>query len=242
MEKIISKKYFRFIILIFICLFFILTYHFFDINQINSLVNIDQSDNQYFSFYIPFVVFILRFISILIPILPGTYCSVIAGYFYGIPLGLFIIFWADFISCSSSFYISRNYGKGFVGKLLGVKQMRRIEHFGDKYLENNIYLMTGFLMTSWFDFVCYAVGFTKLPWRKFLPSLIISIIISDIPFVAGGFSLKGLQNIGIEQILNGDIQVLQVPYIILLVTSAFIIFGLGILKACLSNRLNQDTN
>ena len=62
--------------------------------------------------------------------------------------------------------------------------------------------MTGFLLTSWFDFVCYAIGLTKVSWRRFMPALIFSIVISDAPFVASGNALRQLGDIKVDQILN----------------------------------------
>ena len=111
--------------------------------------------------------------------------------------------------------------------------MKRIEIISRKYLENNFFLMTGLLMTSWFDFVCYAVGLTNLSWKKFMPALIISIFISDMPFVAGGYTLSQLKEVSFSQVLSGNIDIIKGPYLILLILSALIIFSLGILNAFL---------
>ncbi len=49
-------------------------------------------------------------------------------------------------------------------------------------------------MTGWFDFVSYGVGLTKLRFRKFLLALIVSALLSDLPFVATGKGFRELQN------------------------------------------------
>lgn len=72
--------------------------------------------------------------------------------------------------------------------------MNRVERFSQSYLENNIFLMTGLLMTGLFDFVSYGIGLTKTPWTKFLPALIISIILSNPPVVALGAGLLNRDN------------------------------------------------
>ena len=167
-------------------------------------------------------------ISIIIPILPGTYCSVIAGYLYGMKYGLALIFVADFLACSFSFLLSRSFGRDFVGRLLGGRQMQKVENISKRYLEDNFFLMTGLLMTSWFDFVSYAVGLTKISWKKFMPALIFSIIISDIPFVAAGYTLSGVSDVSIKKIFNGEVDIISGNYLFLLIGSALLVFCLGL--------------
>ncbi len=67
--------------------------------------------------------------------------------------------------------------------------MHRVESFSQKHLEDNFFLMTALLMTGLFDFVSYGIGLTKTPWIKFLPALIISILLSNPPVVAIGAGL-----------------------------------------------------
>ena len=67
--------------------------------------------------------------------------------------------------------------------------MDRIDTLSQRHLEQNFFLLTGFLMTGFFDFVCYGVGLTRAPWLRFAPALIISIIISNPPIVALGAGL-----------------------------------------------------
>ena len=231
MTNIFSKiKNFKYVYLGLFVLFSFLIYNFFDINFIIDLFENSQNRFDTINVYSIILLFLLRSISIIIPMLPGTYCSVIAGYLYGVRFGLGIIFFADFLACSLSFFISRRLGREFVGKLLGQKQMKKVENISQKYLENNFFLMTGFLMTSWFDFVCYAVGFTKIAWKKFLPALIFSIIISDIPFVAAGYTLRALNNVTLQKILNGEVNIISGNYLIVLIFSALMIFGIGLLN------------
>lgn len=137
----------------------------------------------------PLGIFILRFTSIVIPALPSTAYSLLAGALLGFKQGVISIVLADLIACSLAFYISRQYGRSIVKKLVGKKFMFRVETLSQRHLENNFFLMTGFLMTGFFDFVCYGVGLTKIKWIRFAPALFISVLLSDPPIVALGAGL-----------------------------------------------------
>ena len=228
----------KYIYLILFIVLIIFIYKVVDINFIGEIFNNSELNTGSANFYSLIVLLILRSISILIPILPGTYCSVIAGYLFGIRYGLLIVFIADFFSCSLSFFMSRKFGRNFVSKFLGKRQMKRVENISQKYLENNLFLMTGFLLTSWFDFVCYAIGLTKISWKKFMPALIISIIISDIPFVSAGYTLRGLSDINLQKILNGEVSMISGGYLLFFIISVLLIFGLGLINITVKKNIN----
>ena len=226
----LDRKLFKYALLTFLVSFLFTCYKTFDIELISQLFYNSQNDINSIGILSITLLFILRSISIIIPILPGTYCSVIAGYLYGMKYGLALIFVADFLACSFSFLLSRSFGRDFVGRLLGGRQMQKVENISKRYLEDNFFLMTGLLMTSWFDFVCYAVGLTKISWKKFMPALIFSIVISDIPFLAAGYSLSGLNDVSLNQIFNGEVDFLYGKYLFLLIGSVLLVFGLGFLN------------
>ena len=134
-------------------------------------------------------IFLLRFTSVVIPALPGTAYSVLAGGLLGFTQGLIVICIADLLSCSLSFFISRRFGRTVVQRLVGDRFMLKVDTLSKRHLERNFFLMTGCLMTGFFDFVCYGVGLTKAPWQRFLPALVLSIAISNPPIVALGSGL-----------------------------------------------------
>jgi uncharacterized membrane protein YdjX (TVP38/TMEM64 family) len=151
----------------------------------------------------PFSLLLLRSVSIVIPAIPSTAYSVLAGTLFGFWQGIAIIAIADFAACSGNFYLAKRYGRGIVQRLVGQRFMGKVDSFSSNYLENNPFLVAGFLMTGLFDFVCYAVGLTQMQWRKFLPALILGILISTPPVVAlgagiftGGKLLLGLALLG----------------------------------------------
>ncbi len=134
----------------------------------------------------PFGLIILRGISIIIPALPSSTYSLLAGSLLGFKKGYLTILISDMIFCQAAFFIARNYGRGPVRKLVGKKAMKRIESFNQNQLEENFFLMTGLLMTGLFDFLSYAIGIGGTRWRIFTPALIISLLISDSILVAVG--------------------------------------------------------
>ena len=177
------------------------------------------------------LILLLRLISIVIPILPGTYCLLISGYLFGLVNGLLISFVADLLSCSISFSLSKRFGRKILKRVMSKKYLNKFEKLSKKYLEKNFFLLTGFLMTGWFDFVSYGVGLTKLRWRKFLLALIVSVLLSDLPFVATGNGFRKLQNqnFNIKKILDGNVPSLQKEYLIIFIISVILIFSIGII-------------
>jgi uncharacterized membrane protein YdjX (TVP38/TMEM64 family) len=137
----------------------------------------------------PLAIFALRFISIVIPIIPGSAFALAAGLSFGLGPGLAIIFLADFISCSVSFSLSRRYGRDWVERLIGTRFMNRVDQLSQQHLEHNFPLLTAFLMTGFFDFVSYGVGLTKTSLLRFMGALCISIPIAHSPAVILGAKL-----------------------------------------------------
>ena len=189
-----------------------------------------------------FLLVFLRLISIVIPILPGTYCLLISGYLFGLVNGLLISSISDLLACSLSFFISKRYGRKILKLIISKKYLNKFESISKKYLERNFFLLTGFLMTGWFDFVSYGVGLTKLRWRKFLTALLISIFLSDLPFVATGSTFRELQNgnFNIKNILDGDVPSLQKEYLVIFIVSVIIIFSIGIIGAFINRKYLKE--
>ncbi len=241
----IISKYFRFVIITFLVVILSINIILLDVDIISDFfynVVSNLNSNNFFSLILIFLLFILRSISIIIPVLPGTIFSAAAGFQFGFTQGLVLIFFADFVSCSISFLLARKLGRNYISRLLGSKQMRRVESISKDYLENNYFLMTAFLMSGFFDFVCYAIGLTKITWKRFMPALIFSIIISDSPFVASGFAARRIKDIGLknflQKILNGELDMISGNYLFLFIISFFIIFTLAMINIYLNKKSN----
>ena len=137
-------------------------------------------------FWAPLGLFLLRGISIILPALPSSIYSLLAGSLLGFQTGYLTIILSDMVFCGAAFGIARKWGRGPVSRLVGENAMRRIDGFSQNQLEGNFFLMTGLLMTGLFDFLSYAIGISRTHWRVFAPALLISVLISDSILVAVG--------------------------------------------------------
>ena len=188
------------------------------------------------------LIMFLRLISIVIPIIPGTYCLLLSGYLFGLVNGLLLSCISDLIACSISFFIAKRYGRKILKIIMPKKYLNKFELISKNYLERNFFLLTGFLMTGWFDFVSYGVGLTKLRWRKFLAALCLSILLSDLPFVATGSGFREIQNknYNLSNILEGNVPSLQKEYLILFIVSVIIIFSIGVFGAFINRKYVKE--
>ncbi len=188
------------------------------------------------------LIMFLRLISIVIPIIPGTYCLLLSGYLFGLGNGLLLSCLSDLIACSISFFIAKRYGRKILKIIMPKKYLNKFELISKNYLERNFFLLTGFLMTGWFDFVSYGVGLTKLRWRKFLAALCLSILLSDLPFVATGSGFREIQNknYNLSNILEGNVPSLQKEYLILFIVSVIIIFSIGVFGAFINRKYVKE--
>ena len=134
----------------------------------------------------PLGLFLLRGVSIILPALPSSVYSLLAGSLLGFKAGYLTIILSDLVFCSAAFLIARRWGRGPVSRLVGASAMKRIDGFSKNQLEGNFFLMTGLLMTGLFDFLSYAIGISRTHWRLFAPALLISVLISDSILVAVG--------------------------------------------------------
>lgn len=157
------------------------------INQIG--VEQLRTEVQRFGVWAPLVLLGLRFISIVIPIIPGTFYALLAGGLFGFGVGLATIVVADTLACVLNFYLARRYGRSLVQKLVGAQFMDRVDRFSRQHLEKNFFLATGFMMGGGFDFVAYGIGMTQMRWRTFLSALGLSLAIAKPPTVALGAGL-----------------------------------------------------
>ena len=134
----------------------------------------------------PLGIVALRGISILLPALPSTAYSLLAGALLGFETGLITIFITDVVFCQIAFAVAKRYGQKPVQAIVGEKASKRIASFNQAQIEGNPFLLTGLLMTGLFDFVSYAAGLGGTKWKTFTPALIISVALSDPPIVALG--------------------------------------------------------
>jgi uncharacterized membrane protein YdjX (TVP38/TMEM64 family) len=134
----------------------------------------------------PLGIMLLRGVSIVLPALPSTAYSLLAGALLGFKAGFLTIAVTDVVACSFAFGLARHWGRGPVRRLVGEKAMSVVERFSSSRLESNFLLMTGLLMTGVFDFVSYGLGLAGTSPQRFFPALVLSVVVSDLPIVALG--------------------------------------------------------
>ncbi len=174
-------------------------------------------------FWAPLGLFLLRGVSIILPALPSSIYSLLAGSLLGFKLGYLTIVLSDLVFCGAAFVIARRWGREPVSRLVGHSAMKRIDGFGKNQLEGNFFLMTGLLMTGLFDFLSYAIGISRTHWRVFIPALLISVVISDSIIVAVGAGVtKGAS--------------------VMLFVALFAMFGLAVLTGLLKRRSSPATS
>ena len=151
-------------------------------------VGIDQlrTNVAQFGIWAPFIILFLRLTSIVVPALPGTAYAILSGALFGFVQGVIVIAIADFLACTTNFFIARRYGRGVVQRLVGKRLMNKLDRWSQKYLEGNFFLMAGALMSGFFDYICYAAGLSRMPWQRFISALGLSIAIVKPPVVAVG--------------------------------------------------------
>lgn len=177
-----SKKWVNILGLVFVGIALVAAIHF--INQVGIeqiRANVDK-----LGIWAPIALLLLRTVSVVIPAIPSTAYSVLSGTLFGFWKGIIVIFIADFAACCLNFYIAKRFGRKIVQRFVGERFIDKVDNLASKHLEDNIFLVAGFLMTGLFDFVCYAVGLTEMPWHKFIPALILGIVVSTPPIVALG--------------------------------------------------------
>ncbi|WP_233221105.1 TVP38/TMEM64 family protein [Chlorogloea sp. CCALA 695] len=134
----------------------------------------------------PFIIMLLRLICIVVPVLPGTPYAILAGALFGFAQGLVIIAITDFLACSVNFFIARRYGRGVVQRFVGKRFMDKLDLWSKKYLGGNFFLLTGAMMSIFFDYISYGAGLCRVPWQRFISALGLSIVLVKPPLVAVG--------------------------------------------------------
>ena len=156
---------------------------------INIVIQDIKGNIGLMGFWAPICLMLLRFTSVIIPALPSTAYSLLAGGILGFKKGIIVICIADLLSCSISFLLAKKYGHKLVERLIGINFLTKIQRVSERHIENNFFLMSGILMTGLFDFFSYGIGLTKTNYFRFLYALIFSVLISNPPIVALGAGL-----------------------------------------------------
>jgi len=123
-----------------------------------------------------------------------------AFYFVGIRLYgyesiLIIYYCASMVSATIAFFIARKWGRGLVIKLVGEKTMNHIDK--SVAVNENYLLVVGRLFGySFFDFISYTLGFTKVSFKKYITYTAIFTFINSLIlyFIFRNLDFESFQN------------------------------------------------
>jgi uncharacterized membrane protein YdjX (TVP38/TMEM64 family) len=125
----------------------------------------------------PVILILIRCISVVVPMLPGTIYVIFAGSFFGFQLGFFSMCLADMLGAAINFTLGKHLGQPLLEKLLDKTSMDKIKNFFDSYASKNPFLLAAFFSTSWFDYITYACGVFKVNMISFICSAVVSRIV-----------------------------------------------------------------
>ena len=122
-----------------------------------------------------FFVFIILCTYIFVP-LSGTAFYFVGIKLYGYGTALILLYIVAIISSVISFYIARRWGRKIVRKLVGEKMMNHIDNVTESH--ENLLLITGrTLGFFFFDFISYALGLTKISFKKYFTYTVLLTLI-----------------------------------------------------------------
>lgn len=119
------------------------------------------------------IIFYIVLSHVLVPlsVTPGVLLSLLLFGAYQTAIYLYL---AGKISAIVNFYIARKFGRTWVTKLVGKKAMREIDEFVE-LSETKLLIIARLFGFPFFDVVSYAVGLTKVSFKKYF---IITLIFS----------------------------------------------------------------
>jgi uncharacterized membrane protein YdjX (TVP38/TMEM64 family) len=143
----------------------------------------------------------------------GTPGIALAISIYGIDVGMWILYYAGLISCTINFYISRHYGKGILKKFVGEEGMKEVDEF-TAVGGSQVLFVSRILGFSLFDFISYAAGLTKIPFKNYffitaisslITNVIIQYIFKDVDFHSEEGITLWIVTIAVAAIISGII-------------------------------------
>jgi uncharacterized membrane protein YdjX (TVP38/TMEM64 family) len=109
----------------------------------------------------------------------GTPAIAFGVMIYGINVGMTLVYLASVISCVINFYISRRFGRDIIKNFVGSRAIKEIDRFAAVEGTNVLWIcrLIGF---SFFDFISYAAGLTKIKFKEYFYITAVGNLISNI--------------------------------------------------------------
>lgn len=130
-----------------------------------------------------FIVLILVCTQVFAP-LSGSAFYFVGIRLYGYETILVLFYVASMISATICFFIARKWGRKIVTKLVGKDTMNQIDEIASIH-ERPLLIIGRTLGYYFFDFISYALGLTKIPFKKyFVYTAVLTLIPSSIFYFA----------------------------------------------------------
>ncbi|MDH3943616.1 MAG: VTT domain-containing protein [Anaerolineae bacterium] len=115
----------------------------------------------------PFVLWVLNFLQVIIAILPGHAIAIAAGYFYGLPIGFFILYSSTIIAGQLAFALARRYGRPLVVYFIPSKYLDRWDASSERH--GFWFYFIGLLVPVFpTDVLTFIAGLSMLSTPKFI--------------------------------------------------------------------------
>jgi uncharacterized membrane protein YdjX (TVP38/TMEM64 family) len=107
-----------------------------------------------------------------------------SGIFFGLIPGTIYTLIGEVIGGSIAFWISRRFGRAIVRRFVGDDGLTRVDNFVEQIVDWKTLTYARLFLFPAYDFISYAVGFSKLPYRTYL---IVSTLVGAIPAFVAAF-------------------------------------------------------
>lgn len=158
------------------------------------------------------VVFILaKALTYVIAPLSGTPVKVIAGSLFGFFPGLIYATLGDLLGASINFWIARLLGREALHKFLSKKSQQKVDGFVAHLESWKTLLLARVALSSFYDFISYTAGLSKLRYRTFFWVTLLGGIPGSALAVGFGSTLVAHSE-AFMLVLGGGLLVLAVSY------------------------------
>lgn len=131
----------------------------------------------------------LCFLSLIVAPLSGSSLFIIGGTLFGKDTAFFLSLLASVLGCSANFWISKQFGRPVVARLIGKSSLNELDKFTSQLTgERGIFYLTLIMPLSQ-DIVSYAAGLTPISYSRFVIALLLSGIMVVAAYIYLGSSL-----------------------------------------------------
>lgn len=145
---------------------FIIAFSFFlQVTVVSSPEKITSWLNSFGSFLV-FVYILIQSAAIIIPPVPGAAFQIALIALFGPFKGLVLIYLAVTPLYCINFLLAKKYGRPLVRKLAGKSALEKVDHYTENAGLGTLVILK-LLQGSYFDFISYGLGLTRIPFRQF---------------------------------------------------------------------------